>query len=188
MDDESIIRGISDVTKELQQIGGSISTVVENESYKKYYDESLAQVVKDAVLEVLVKFSTVEAGKNYYYNELVELIKNSMSEIIEKVAKTKPDMSPLIRIASEISNQNKEIINTLLSISRPDSNEQKYEGMLTLMMDVLKKNNEVLGKIVLHQQAQVINITPKKKMEWEFDIVKREQHTGKIQKILAIEK
>jgi hypothetical protein len=161
MAEDLIVKRLGGISDELNAIPQAIEKLIESGSEKKYYDENIGEVIKDGVLNVLLKVSEVEAGKNYYYNEVVDLVKNALTEVIEKVSKVRPDITPVFRIAADIAAGQKEILNAILNQPKPETNDFKYQELLAYM----QKTNELLMLMISKKESPVIDITPKRELE-----------------------
>lgn len=189
MAEDKIIRGITDITNELTAIDGSIKAASE----KKYYDETIGGVVKEAILEVLLKISSVEAGKNYYANELVETIKSSLTAIVEKVSNVTLDVSPILIIAENITAQNKEIINAILNIPKQEvtvNGESGHGELLYSIAKMIESNNEFIRAMMNQNKLEekmeaLLSAVNNKPERWDF---KHNLDYGKIVSSTAIPK
>jgi hypothetical protein len=164
MADNIIAKRIGGISDEIAKIPDALSKLAPDPD-KKYYDENLGDVIKESVLSVLGKVSEVEAGKNYYYTEVVELVKDALVQVISKIGNPKIDLSPIMKMASDINADNKKILDAILNQPKPETNDSKYQELLMTM----QRTNELLIAVLAKKEAPVIDITPRKDVEsWRF--------------------
>jgi hypothetical protein len=176
--DEYIVKGLSDISDELIEVSDAIKE-------KKYFDEDLGKTIKESLNALIEKIDSSEKDKKYFDPELANIIKESLSETlvaISKMERPKIDMTPVIKIAAEISEQNKKLIDTVEKLTKPETNDKKYQELLKLSMELIAKNNEFLKNGLLS-----LTKPDKKISTWEF-VVERENYTQLIKKITAKEK
>lgn len=127
MEDKEIIRGIGDVTMEVQglsEVMGQIKNVLES-SFEKIVE------------------------KKNYDDGIGELIKNSISEAIGKISSIKIDMAPVSRIAIEISKHNQNVINAIASMQ---NNGGDYSELFSMIVKMIQSNQEFI-KAAMNQKA-----------------------------------
>jgi hypothetical protein len=176
--DEYIVKGLGDISDELIVVSDVIKE-------KKYFDEELSGTIKQSLSSLIETINNSEKEKKYFDPELAGVIKNSLSETlvaISKMERPKIDMTPVIKIASGIAEQNKTIIETIEKLTKPETNDKKYQELLKLSMELIAKNNEFLKNGLLS-----LTKPDKKISTWEF-VVERENYTQLIKKITAKER
>jgi non-homologous end joining protein Ku len=165
MEVEDQQRVIGDITQELQEISSSLDKYFTGLSEKQFYDKDLSKTIKETIETVFAK----KVDSKYYDENLGEKISAAIAEASGKISLLKLDVSPVMKIGFEMIKQVKSMIDAFVNMPKPETNDDRYEGMLTLMIDALKKNNEMLGRIAIQQSSQTHNSTEKREVEsWEF--------------------
>lgn len=144
-DSESFIyQGLQDVSEEIETFGKTISTSV----------------------SLFVEKITEAGAQNVIYQDRIhDLIKNEISHLIKRISTIKIDLSPIMQIAADISNNNKEIL-SVLNTPKEDSGEAKYRELLA----VLKSNDERFIELlsVLKLLTDKKPITEKRPLSFEM--------------------
>lgn len=116
-DSESFIyQGLQDVSEEIETFGKTISTSV------SLFVEKITEAGSQNVIQ---------------QDKIHDLIKNEISNLIKRISTIRIDLSPIMQIAADISN-NHRIILSVLNTPKEDSGEAKYRELLA----VLKSNDE----------------------------------------------
>lgn len=161
-------------------IESGVSKLVDGEAGKKYFDEELGNLIKATIIEAVQTFSETESKKEYYDKGIGEIIKNALGEVIKKISSIKIDLSPIMQISADITDQNERILNAILNVPKPETNDEKYQELLLKYQELFA---EVMKKAF--KETPIIKIEKKK---FEFTVTKRDELHNKIQEVVAIEK
>lgn len=175
---------VGDIVVELEAISSSLNENFTALSEKQFYDKDLAITIKDT-LEA--SFNKLIEQKNYD-ETLGEKISTAIGEAVSKISRLQLDVSPVMKIGLDMVLAVKNMVTAFVMMPKPENNDTKYQEMFVVLIDVIKKNNDLLNRIIVKQEAKVIDITPQKKLKIEFKVTKRDQYSGKIDTFLAEEK
>lgn len=170
---------LTDITEEVS----AIHDLMKGE--KKFFDEELGNTIKSGFLEGIQKLVEAEEKKDFYDKETTAIIKHHFGELVKKISGLKIDLSPLTEMFSEITKQNERILNLILSVPKPETNDSKYQELLSLTLEIVRKNNEFMQKS-LTKETPVIKLEKKKQVE--FVVTERDELTQRLTKGLFIEK
>lgn len=165
--DESEIRSISDVGEQLQGISEGVNAIANKKDENKYFDDTLgdkiSEIVSDAVKQLM---SGTE--KKYFDETLGEVIAKAITEGLSNFSKLQIDVTPVMRIAADISNQNKSILEAIRGIPQPENNDEKYQELLRMAFGMIEKTNRFMQIYLEKQSVPVIEEKEKKPVSWEF--------------------
>lgn len=186
---EDIVTELSGIGDGVNEIPKALETLIEQDSNRKYFDDSLGFIIKESVEQVLTKISVSDAGKNYYYGEVVDLVKNAFSEVIGKLGNPTIDMSPIMKIAADISKQNQSVILAISSMSN-SVGDKNYSELFLMIVKMIESNNEFIKasmnqKDYMNKMEELISAVNKKPESWEFKHIVR---NGRIESSAAVAK
>lgn len=164
---ESIIRGISDVGEQLQGISEGVNTIANKKDENKYFDETLAEKISE-IVSAAVKQLMAGAEKKYFDETLGTVLSKGIMDGLSSFSTLKIDVTPIMRMAVDISNQNKSILEAIMGIPQPETNDEKYQDLLKLTLTMIDKTNRFMQMYLERQSVPVIQEKEQKPLSWEF--------------------
>ena len=139
---------------------------------KEYFDKGLGEVIKSSINEIVGS----ENNKKYYDTELGNVIKSALMEAVSKISNIRLDTSPITKLASEISSQNKSILDAVMRIPAPSNNDDKYQELINTILGMVAQNQEFL--------KNTLNVPETKRCSYKSTII-RNKNTGEIETIIS---
>lgn len=164
---ESIIRGISDVGEQLQGISEGVIKIAEKKDDNKYFDDTLAEKISE-IVSAAVKQLMAGGDKKYFDETLGEVISKAITDGMSNISKLQIDVTPVMRIAADISNQNRSILEAIRGIPKPETNDEKYNELLRMTLTMIEKTNRFMQIYLEKQSVPVIQEKEQKPASWEF--------------------
>lgn len=119
--------------------------------------------INTANLSGLIKLLTesidaqVKKETQYFDPKLAESLKESIASVVRAFAEHKEqglkfepninlNIEPVMAIANEIAKSNQSILTMITRMEETSKGEERFNALLTICMDMIKKNNEFLKK------------------------------------------
>lgn len=159
---------------------------------RQFSASSIGELIK-TLSENIVMLSDADGKKVYFDKDLVVKIKDSLTEVLKGLSESlkpeKVDYTPVLKIVSGIKQQNDGILQAMVNISKPETNDSKYQELLKVTMEMVARSNRFLEQgltqIATLRKVEVLNETDYSEQlkeissvikmqptEWEFEVVR----------------
>lgn len=158
----------------IQTVNTLVETLVEaqeKDEEKEYFDKDLGKTIGESIEKIASSLKPVD---------LTEITKSHES-FRKSNDQNQRSFSMLI---SEVSNQNKKLIEAISDLSKDSKSDNKYQSIIKEVLSVVKRSNELLSKgIEQIDYSKALEKISNRPTEWKFEVFRHQN--GKVSEIKA---